>query len=234
MLSNAFKRNVVIHDVRIGPSNHQKKTLKIFFISDIHRRKIDRKLIRKIDQDIDLIIIGGDLAEKGVPLSRIASNIKSLSNLGKVYYVWGNNDREAGERHIRRMMKRFHVTILENDNFPIPGHSSWGICGTDDPTSENVNLEKTLCDIEKYKHILLVCHQPIMLREVEAFIQPTIMLAGHTHGGQIRVGKFGLFQKGSFQVNTRQAKLISNGYGTSTIPLRLGAPSECHIITVNY
>ena len=234
MLNNAFRRNVVKHDVKIKSSNYQAKTLKVFFISDIHRRKIDRKLIRKINKDIDLIIIGGDLAEKGVPLSRIASNIRLLSNLGKVYYVWGNNDREAGEREIRRIMKRFHVTILENENFPIPGHSTWGICGTDDPTSENINIDTTLSDIEQYKHILLVCHQPKMIREIESYIKPTIMLAGHTHGGQIRIGKFGLFQKGSFQVNAKQAKLISNGYGTSTIPFRLGAPSECHIITVSY
>ena len=60
------------------------------------------------------------------------------------------------------------------------------------------------------------------------------MLAGHTHGGQIRIGKLGLLEKGSFHTNSNQAKLISNGYGTSTVPLRLGAPAECHVITITY
>ena len=144
MLTNAFKRNVVHHNVTIKTCNHNKTKLKVFFISDIHRRKIDRKLIRKIDKDIDFIVIGGDLAEKGVPLSRIASNIRILSKLGQIYYVWGNNDREAGEQEIRNIMRRYRVIMLENENFPIPGHSSWGICGTDDPTSEKVDIEKTL------------------------------------------------------------------------------------------
>ena len=60
------------------------------------------------------------------------------------------------------------------------------------------------------------------------------MLAGHTHGGQIRIGKYGLQEKGSFRMKQGRAKLISNGYGTSTLPLRLGAAPECHVIEINY
>ena len=168
---------------------------------------------------------------------RIASNIRILSKLGQIYYVWGNNDREAGEREIRNIMRRFRVIMLENENFPIPGHSSWGICGTDDPTSEKVDIEKTLRDIDEYEHILVICHQPRVLREIECRIRPTVstvMLAGHTHGGQIRIGKLGLLEKGSFQTNSNRTKLISNGYGTTTVPLRLGAPSECHVLTITY
>ena len=66
MLTNAFRRNVVTHEVTIQTHNTKKNKLKLFFISDIHRRRIDRKLISKIDKDIDFIVIGGDLAEKGV------------------------------------------------------------------------------------------------------------------------------------------------------------------------
>ncbi|WP_172369418.1 metallophosphoesterase family protein [Sporosarcina jiandibaonis] len=237
MLTNAFRRNVVHHLVTIKTPNNKKTKLKVFFISDIHRRKINRKLIGKIDRDIDLIIIGGDLAEKGVPLSRIASNIRSLSKLGQVYYVWGNNDREAGEQEIRNIMRRYRVIMLENNNIPIPGHESWGICGTDDPTSENVDIEKTLRNINDYEHILLICHQPRVLREIENRIPSniaTVMLAGHTHGGQIRIGKYGLLEKGSFQTNSKRTKLVSNGYGTTTVPMRLGAPSECHVLTIIY
>ena len=235
MLTNAFRRNVVKHEVIIQTNNTNK--LKLFFISDIHHRKINRRLINKIDKDIDFIVIGGDLAEKGVPISRIASNIRILSKLGQIYYVWGNNDREAGEREIRNIMRRYRVIMLENENFPIPGHHSWGICGTDDPTSEKVDIEKTLRDIDDYKHILVISHQPRVLWEIENRLNPTgatVMLAGHTHGGQIRIGKLGLLEKGSFHTNSYKTKLISNGYGTTTLPLRLGAPAECHVITIYY
>ena len=71
MLTNAFQRNIVHHKVKIEGHSNNKTKLKVFFISDIHRRKINRKLITKIDKDIDFIVIGGDLAEKGVPLSEL-------------------------------------------------------------------------------------------------------------------------------------------------------------------
>ena len=170
-------------------------------------------------------------------MSRIASNIRTLSKLGQIYYVWGNNDREAGEREIRNIMRRYRVIMLENENFSIPDHSSWGICGTDDPTSEKVDIEKALKDIDDYKHILVIGHQPRVLREIENRLSPTVatvMLSGHTHGGQIRIGKLGLLEKGSFHANSHHAKLISNGYGTTKVPLRLGAPAECHVITIFY
>ena len=92
----------------------------------------------------------------------------------------------------------------------------------------------SLQNIEQYDNVIFVSHQPKVLREIEHFFQPNLMLAGHTHGGQIRIGKLGLLERGKFQTNSGRGKLISNGYGTSTIPLRLGAPPECHIITINY
>ncbi len=39
-----------------------------------------------------------------------------------------------------------------------------------DPTSEKVDIEKALRDIEQYKHILVICHQPRVLRKVESHL----------------------------------------------------------------
>lgn len=66
-----------------------------------------------------------------------------------------------------------------------------------------------------------------------------IMLAGHTHGGQINVGVFGEnlnvarmftpYVRGEYQ---RDGKLlyVSSGLGTVAIPIRLGAPPEVTVI----
>lgn len=80
----------------------------------------------------------------------------------------------------------------------------------------------------------MVTHTPSLFRKVEQVYHPRLMLAGHTHGGQIRLGKWGLQEKGVFRLDGGRAKLISNGYGTSTLPLRLGAAPECHVIVINY
>ena len=236
MFMSARKRNIVHHSMNIESQSLLDKTLSVFFISDIHRRKIDDKLLAKIqfENTIDVVIIGGDLAEKGVPLARVEKNIRQLASLGPLFFIWGNNDREAGEKQIRDMISRYGGKILDNENVAIPGHSKWGIGGTDDPSSGNVDIDSSLQSIEQYENVIFVTHTPSLFRKVEQLYQPRILLAGHTHGGQIRFGKYGLEDKGSFRIKNGRAKLISNGYGTSKIPLRLGAEPECHIIAIRY
>jgi predicted MPP superfamily phosphohydrolase len=236
MFVSAHRRNVIYHSMDALSDGISGKKLSVFFISDIHRRKIDDKLIAKVQfgHTIDVVIIGGDLAERGVPLTRIAENIRMLAQLGPLFYIWGNNDREAGEQEIRDIIIRHGGKILDNENVDIPGHPHWGIAGTDDPTNGNVDIESTFRRINQYENVIVVTHTPSLFREVEQVYQPRLMLAGHTHGGQIRVGKYGLQDKGTFHIENGRAKLISNGYGTSTLPLRLGAAPESHVIVINY
>jgi len=236
MFISARRRNVIYHNMDVLTDGHANKKLSVFFISDIHRRKIDDKLLAKVQSthDIDLVIIGGDLAEKGVPLTRIAENIRMLAQLGPLYFVWGNNDREVGEEEMREIITRHSGEILDNESSAIPGHPRWGIAGTDDPSSRNVNIDSTLRFVNQYDNVILVTHTPSLFRKVEQLYEPRLMLAGHTHGGQIRIGKYGLQEKGTFRLDKGRAKLISNGYGTSTLPLRLGAAPECHVIVINY
>ena len=138
----ARQRNVIHHELIDGKGGAGEKRLTVFFISDIHRRKIDDKLLRKVwgGPEIDIVIVGGDLAERGVPLSRIDRNVRNLALLGPIYFVWGNNDREVGEEAIRTIIDRHGGKILDNESATIPGHPDWGICGTDDPSSRKVDI----------------------------------------------------------------------------------------------
>jgi predicted MPP superfamily phosphohydrolase len=236
MFLNSRQRNVTFHDMNVGEGNTIDKPLTVFFISDIHRRKIDEKLLAQIRgrHEIDVVIIGGDLAEKGVPLARISKNVSHLASLGPLFYIWGNNDREVGENEIRDIIKRYGGKILDNKTAVVPGHPDWGLCGTDDPSSGNVDIDSALRLIDQFKNVIFVTHTPSLFRKVEQVYHPRLMLAGHTHGGQIRLGKWGLQEKGVFSLENGRAKLVSNGYGTSTLPLRLGAAPECHVIAINY
>lgn len=230
----ARERNVKRHQIKIEHQKGNLRDLNCFFITDIHKRKIDRKLMKKINQPVDLVIIGGDLAEKGVPLTRISKNLRQLNELGPMYFVWGNNDREVGEENIRALMEKHQVTILDNENQWMPNHPNWGIAGTDDPSWKMANPEKALTAIEKYRYVLFVSHQPVVWQKIEKVNHPILMLAGHTHGGQIRLGKFGIGEKGFLKQEENRWKLISNGYGTTKLPFRLGAHPECHLIKIQY
>ena len=231
----AKRKNVISHSFVVKNSQDGKE-LSIFFISDIHRRRIDEQLLKKVRslKSIDIVIIGGDLAEGGVPLSKIDQNVEKLSQLAPIYFIWGNNDREVGEWAIRDIIVKHGGTILDNTDASIGGHPLWGICGTDDPSSSNVNVEAALRNSEKYRHLIVATHTPSLFRKVESICTPELMVAGHMHGGQIRFGKFALHPLGKFTESGGKARLISNGYGTSVVPLRLGAAPESHVITIKY
>lgn len=230
----AKERNVRRHKIDVKGKSGKRRQLNVFFITDIHRRKVEQGLLNKLDGAIDIVIIGGDLAESNVPLSRVAENVANLRQLGQVFFVWGNNDREVGEEAIRKIMQQEQVIILDNENQCISNHPAWGISGTDDPSWRKANPEQALQGVERYAHVLFVSHQPIVWKKAEAFHEPTLMLAGHTHGGQIRLGKYGISEKGYFKWEAGRGKLISNGYGTTKVPLRFGAHPECHVINISY
>ena len=43
---------------------------------------------------------------------------------------------------------------------------------------------------------------------------------------------FGPYEKGTLKRDNHKTILISNGYGTTGVPLRLGAKSETHLLTI--
>lgn len=236
MFFYANRKNVIHHSFSVRKKSGEGKELSVFFISDIHRRRIDRQLLKKIQLHgvVDIVIIGGDLAEGGVPLSTIDHNVERLSEIAPLYFIWGNNDREVGENVIRDIIKKHGGTILDNSNAKIESHPLWGICGTDDPSSSNVDVEAALQDAENFSYLIVATHTPSLFRKVERICTPELMVAGHMHGGQIRLGNFALHPLGQFTEANGKAKLISNGYGTSIVPLRLGAAPESHVITIKY
>ncbi|MFC5603236.1 metallophosphoesterase [Sporosarcina koreensis] len=236
MFFYANRKNVIHHSFSVRKDTYEGKELSVFFISDIHRRRIDGQLLKKVKTlgSIDIIIIGGDLAEGGVPLSTIDRNVERLSQLAPIYFIWGNNDREVGEAEIRNIIEKHGGTMLENSDAMIQNHPLWGICGTDDPSSGKVDVEAALKNIGKYSHVIVATHTPSLFRKVEKICSPELMVAGHMHGGQIRFGRFGLHPLGEFKEAGGKARLISNGYGTSLVPLRFGAAPESHVITIKY
>ncbi|WP_159438406.1 metallophosphoesterase [Edaphobacillus lindanitolerans] len=203
----------------------------LFFISDIHRRRVSEALIREAGGPFDAVIIGGDLAEGGVPSRRIRHNVKKLARLGPVFYIWGNNDREAGEQVIRDSIRAAGGKVLDNESVRLPGWGPrWMLVGTDDTTSMNVDVQKAYRGITDEDAVIFVSHSPTVFRMLGEERVPAVRIAGHTHGGQIRLGRFGMLEKGAFRSDNGKVELISNGYGTTLVPLRLGAPAECHII----
>lgn len=104
------------------------------------------------------------------------------------------------------------------------------IIGLDDISTNRVDLEEALSEAQGEGFRILVSHNPQIQRKIGHEHGIHLMLSGHTHGGQIRIFGFGPYEKGRLVSEPDRTILISNGYGTTGVPLRLGARAETHLL----
>ncbi|MFE7062458.1 metallophosphoesterase [Sutcliffiella sp. NPDC057660] len=206
----------------------------IFFISDIHRRKLSPEFIQPLEGKVDFVVIGGDLAEKGVSLEQVKENIGVLKKLGLIFFVWGNNDYELDYHELDSLLLHNGVKILDNTAFKFESETGelLEIIGVDDMIHERDDLELALGDATKDSFKILVSHDPKIVEKFSGENKISLVLSGHTHGGQIRILGYGPHEKGAIHHLPQTTLLVSNGFGTTMIPLRLGAPPETHLLTI--
>ncbi|WP_238600560.1 metallophosphoesterase [Metasolibacillus meyeri] len=229
MWRQAFENNVRYHTLQLQGQTPQ--SVRIFFISDVHLRRIDERMLQTIGK-VDAVIIGGDLCDRRTPFERVCSNIQQLQQLGQIYFVWGNNDHEVGEQRLRHLLTEMNVTILENDAQLLAGKNRIWLSAIHDTSTKKYSFEQAFAKCQKDDITLFISHNPQIFYRVKNYFTPQLMMGGHLHGGQIRLWKLGLHPKGSYSVRSGIPTLISNGYGTTLLPLRLGAKPECHVIDV--
>ncbi|RSK27461.1 metallophosphoesterase [Bacillus sp. HMF5848] len=235
MLYEAHRNVVKIEDISLDDFPSGFGRVSLFFISDIHRRKIADSILEQVKtHEVDMIIIGGDLTEKGVPMSKVRENLENLRRLAPVYFVWGNNDYETDYRELDALLIDCGIKVL--DNTAVSFESEQGdllfLVGVDDGATRRDDLKLALLDCEQNAFKILVSHDPRILRKIPDHANIGLILSGHTHGGQIRLGRFGPYEVGQIHKKGPFIQLISNGYGTTGVPLRLGARAETHIINI--
>ncbi len=114
MLKEAFSNRVLHHELIFHEFPESFGQLTIFFISDIHRREISERIIIEASDKADIVVIGGDLTEKGVPVQRVRNNILKLKEIAPVFFVWGNNDYEAEPQLLSALLLECGVKIIAN------------------------------------------------------------------------------------------------------------------------
>src|ERR1700734_2339883 len=101
------------------------------------------------------------------------------------------------------------------------------------------DLPLTLCRTTTDDPVLLMVHEPDIFPKVPQRVALT--LAGHTHGGQIRVpflwrhyvpSRYGARYAYGHVIEDDRHLIVSGGLGTSIIPARLGVPPEIVHITL--
>ncbi|WP_102263434.1 metallophosphoesterase [Mesobacillus jeotgali] len=234
MYRQAFTDRVLNQEIRLKEFPESFGSVKIFFISDIHKRIIQDSIINEVKGKADLVVIGGDLAEKGVPLERVSANIEKLKTIAPVFFVWGNNDYEFNSHELDSLLYHLGVKVL--DNTAVKFESGTGdvlhILGIDDLGLGKSRLDLAISDADEEGFRILVSHNPAIVNSLKPEYNISLVLSGHTHGGQIRVFGFGPYELGGIKMKNGATVLTSNGYGTTGVPLRLGARAETHLLTL--
>ncbi|WP_187254643.1 metallophosphoesterase [Alkalicoccus halolimnae] len=214
----------LVHDISFFENNLSKRLL---FISDLHKRKVSKKDIKRVG-NVDLILIGGDITEKAADNGTLLDNLKTLTAKAPVYFVWGNNDY-GKRKKLQEYLVLYNVNQLNNRNVTFE-EEGWSLAGVEDLNFHFHNMNEALNGA--VNPTLLLCHDPEIIKESNRYTNIKLILSGHTHGGQIRIGKFSPAPKGSLKKYQDITHLTSNGYGTTRLPLRLGAPPQIHVINL--
>lgn len=226
MYRNANKIHKKRHIIKLE-TRHGFRPFRLLFVADIHRKKLPENFITN---PLDAVVIGGDFTERGVPMKRTADNLRILTEAAPVFFIWGNNDEEVGERNLRKLLGHFQVTILDNESVELFNNPHLKLVGVDFFSDREEKLKKAFSKVERDDTVLFASHTPAVFKYLQSAEGPGFMMAGHTHGGQIRIGRIGLYKKGSLRKFGRRYQLVTNGYGTTSLPLRLGAEAQYHIL----
>ncbi len=232
MIRQARENNVKIHKwTRSGYPPHV-PPLSLFFISDVHKRKISNDLLSSINDKCDLVIVGGDFTEPGVPKLRTEENLAKLVQLGPVLFVNGNNDDEVDQDWLHQLLDSPQVYNLNDRAFTLKqGNKTIRFLGLAQRDYSQEQIDRLFAE-DCADFTVVICHYPDVSRFLNGK-EINLMLSGHTHGGQIRLGRFGLRSHGGVIKEEGYDKLVSNGYGTTRVSLRLGAKPETHWITLS-
>src|SRR5690625_5188862 len=176
----------------------------VFFIADIHRRKINDKTLQSIQEKIDIVLIGGDLTEKGVPIQRTQRNIQKLKTFEvPIIFVWGNNDYEVPSAQLIKLLKAENVIVLKDTLKRIVRNEDIISIVGFDYYKDNHDAPKFNWQETKGSYTILLTHKPSSFYHLTKKERHSIhtVLAGHTHGGQIRFFRLGLYQRGGLDMH---------------------------------
>ncbi|WP_181348195.1 metallophosphoesterase [Thalassobacillus sp. CUG 92003] len=231
----AFKDHVKRHHFKSAGFPASFNEIHMFFIADIHKRNLSQTTLDTVEEKIDMVIVGGDLFDKRVSVDQAVANIKKLQTFNApIYFIWGNNDYKAAYHELDARLSECGVTILGNafTEFESENGDTFVLVGVDPYKNDKAALVTDLQARKDTFHITVI-HDPVMYKDMPS-VHPSkgLVLSGHTHGGQIRLFGLGFFQRGGVHLEGDVVKLVTEGYGTAHISMRLGTKAECHVITL--
>ncbi len=187
------------------------------------------------------LVIQGVLGGHFVAPEEIATELKRLHSAAGTVAVLGNHDGWFNHDRVRDALEGNSIRVVEDTAARIdtPAGPVW-VAGVSDLWTGRHDLTDALSAVtEDNEPVLLLTHNPDIFPLVPERV--TLTLAGHTHGGQVRLPFFGRpivpsrfgqrFAAGHIVEGGRHL-FVATGLGTSIIPIRFRVPPSVTVLTL--
>ena len=234
--------------------------MRVVQLSDIHLDEYTepyflRQVIDRVNQlHPDMVLLTGDY------ISDILGNRKYATGAAwqcaeilheiqckMTYAILGNHDVAVDAGEVTTALNANGIIVLRNEYLPVDfnGGRIW-LAGLDDVVEGRPNLDRAIpASIRNRPNepVVLLSHAPDYADVVlahPAAKSVSVVLSGHTHGGQVRlpfVGAVDLpvwgrkYVEGAYQVGSMQL-YVNRGIGTIGVPFRFNCPPEITVHTL--
>lgn len=229
------------------------RPMRIAFLSDFHTGSHSddvgrlKAIVAEASSFVpDVALYGGDYVNLQlfgggrVPPSTIAAILSRLeAPLGRLA-ILGNHDYVYGKRAVTDALEHHNITVLSHARLTVQFQNhSIDIVGVPDAHVERTEAYEVLAGILPDRPTIVLAHDPVWFKHVP--VGPHLTLAGHTHGGQIRLPGIGIIKNSSkaplrwthgLIVERGKHLYVTSGIGTSGVPLRWGVSPEYVVLDI--
>ncbi len=229
----------------------------IAVLADIHHWAPGTRYLRHMvrvsnNANPDLVVLLGDYGisfEHNRALSGIAYRsalpaltqaIRQLRARDGCVAVLGNHDHYYDAEHVSGWLQSLGIPVLRNDSLVLRrANAALVIGGVGDALEDRVDALGGAGQQPPGSAIVVLCHNPDGVLALDPAARIGLVLAGHTHGGQIVIPGFGAVvtysaicgrrSASGWVPNDRAPLYVSRGIGVQ-IPIRFGCPPELLIV----
>lgn len=185
----------------------------ICHLSDTHSAgygRLERRIHRLLTGlEADLCVMTGDLISSPEGLDTIQRVLSGFEPKHGVYAVVGNGDYKTGlaVEEIERGLRQSKVGLLLNEHLTLRLNGGLiHVIGVDDPFRGRDKVAEAMSGMSEEGFRLMLAHAPdVLVKTKDKRID--LILAGHTHGGQVRLPFIG-----PIWLHSRCGLPISDGY----------------------
>lgn len=229
---------------------------KIVQISDFHFQEFTEAaflegVVRRVNEVTpDLVVMTGDFVSSkplpqrfSVPMAYHCAEVLSRIECPQRYAILGNHDVLVGTHAVTDALVTHGIPVLANSSVTLDrdGRRLW-LAGTADVLEGRPNLAAALPAARNpdQEPLILLAHEPDYADHVVGH-QISLLLSGHTHGGQIRIPflpplllpEMGTrYVEGLFRLHDGMQLYVNRGIGAVNLPFRFRCPPEISVITL--